>query len=577
MTPHRIPHSASLDPDVKRCIRSQVPRLFIDVPPSRLLHIITMEKKVSSEDHPVPSEDASSGTVEPYHETKRGLASRHVQLMAIGGSIGTGLFVGIGSYLRDAGPFSLLLGYIIWGCLFILPVNLSVGEMVAYLPVRGSIFELAARFIDPAFGFAMGWVYFYGCVMLVCTEYAAVATVMQYWTTSVNPAVWVAMALVVCSLLNFVAVKYYGESEFIMASTKFLLLIGLVLLTFITMVGGNPKHDVYGFRNWTHGVMFEYYTDGVTGRFLGFFSVMVYAAFSIAGPDLPALAAGEIQNPRYTIARVVKATFWRIVGFYVVGVLAVGIICSPRDPRLMSAINSGASGSAASPWVIGIENLRISGLPDLINLLILLSGWSCGNADLYSASRTLYSLARDGQAPKILLKCTASGIPVYCVLTVSLLSCVTFPCRGILFRDGFLLVRRPDHPRIGPHIYGNALRVYWMQFVPWASPWQPYAAIWAIVLGSATAIFNGFWVFKPFSVQGFVTSYFGLAFWIFMYLFWKVSHRTKLVDPAEADLYSGKAEVDEECKLWEDGGWEERRKAELAQMNWGRRVWEKMW
>ncbi|KAJ5122515.1 hypothetical protein N7448_003647 [Penicillium atrosanguineum] len=548
-----------------------------------------MEKKVSAKDHPVPSEDASSGTVEPYRETKRGLASRHVQLMAIGGSIGTGLFVGIGSYLRDAGPLSLLLGYMFWGCLFILPVNLSVGEMVAYLPVRGSIFELAARFIDPAFGFAMGWVYFYGCVMLVCTEYAAVATVMQYWNTSVNPAVWVAMALIVCSLLNFVAVKYYGESEFIMASTKILLLIGLVLLTFITMVGGNPKHDAYGFRNWTHGVMFEYYTDGVTGRFLGFFSVMVYAAFSVAGPDLPALAAGEIQNPRYTIPRVVKATFWRIVGFYVVGVLAIGIICSPRDPRLMSAIDSGAAGSAASPWVIGIENLGISGLPDLINLLILLSGWSCGNAYLYSSSRTLYSLARDGQAPKFLLKCTASGIPVYCVLTVSLLSCVTFLVAGsssvtvfywfvdlttiafVLTYTGMLCVF------IGWYRALKAQGIDRKQFVPWASPWQPYAAIWAICIGSVTAIFNGFSVFKPFSVQGFVTSYFGLAFWVVMYVFWKVYHRTKLVNPAEADLYSGKAEVDEECKLWEDGGWEERRKAELAQMNWGRRVWEKMW
>lgn len=112
-------------------------------------------EKASVKDKPISDEDASSGAILPYRETQRGLASRHVQLMAIGGSIGTGLFVGIGSYLRDAGPLSLFLGYLVWGCLFILPVNLSVGEMCAYLPIRGSIFELAARFIDPAFGFAM--------------------------------------------------------------------------------------------------------------------------------------------------------------------------------------------------------------------------------------------------------------------------------------------------------------------------------------------------------------------------------------------------------------------------------------
>ncbi|CAG7938358.1 unnamed protein product [Penicillium nalgiovense] len=546
-----------------------------------------MEKKLST-DVSVP-EDTSPGDVLPYRQTQRGLTSRHVQLMAIGGSIGTGLFVGIGSYLRDAGPLSVFLGYLIWGCLFILPVNLCVGEMAAYLPIRGSIFELAARFIDPAFGFAMGWVYFYGGVMLVCTEYSAVATIMQYWNTSVNPAVWVAMALIVCTILNLISVRWYGESEFVLASTKILLLIGLILLTFITMVGGNPKHDAYGFRNWTEGVMFEYYTEGTTGRFLGFFSVMVYAAFSVAGPDLPALAAGEIQNPRVTIPRVAKMTFWRIVGFYVIGVLAVGIICSPRDPRLMSAIDDGAAGSAASPWVIGIENLGITGLPDLINFLILLSGWSCGNAYLYSSSRTLYSLARDGQAPKFLLKCTASGIPINCVITVSVLSCITFLVASTSSVEVFFwFVDLTTIAFVLTYTGMVCVFIAWYHamkaqgidrksFVPWAAPFQPYGAILAIIIGCATAVFNGFSVFKPFSVQGFITSYFGLAFWIVMFAFWKVYHRSTFVKVAEADLYSGKAEIDEECKIWEEGGWAERRKEELANMHWARRVWEKMW
>lgn len=142
-----------------------------------------------------------------YGHTHRGLSPRHVQLMAIGGSIGTGLFVGIGSVLSKAGPLSLVLGYLMWGCLFVWPCNLCVAEMCAYLPVRGSIFELAARYVDPAVGFAMGWTYFYASVMLVCVEYSSIATVMQYWTTDVNPAVWIIMAMVVCIFLNVVAVK----------------------------------------------------------------------------------------------------------------------------------------------------------------------------------------------------------------------------------------------------------------------------------------------------------------------------------------------------------------------------------
>lgn len=425
--------------------------------------------------------------------------------------------------------------------------------------------------------------------MLVCVEYSAVATIMEYWNIDVNPAAWVAMAMVVCFLLNIVAVKYYGEAEFIMASTKILLLIGLVLLTFITMVGGNPKRDAYGFRHWTYGVMYEYYTDGDTGRFLGLFSVMVYAAFTIAGPDLPALAAGEIQNPRLTIPRVVKMTFWRIVGFYVIGVLGVGIICDSHDPRLISAIEDGAAGSAASPWVIGIENLGISGLPDLINVLILLSGWSCGNAYLYASSRTLYSLARDGQAPKFLTKCNKAGVPIYCVITVTLLSCITFLVANTSSVTVFYWFI--DLTTIGLVLtytsmtcvflaWYRALRAQGIDrktYLPWVSPWQPYMAIMAVVIGFSTALFNGFAVFKPFDVQGFVTSYFGLAFFVVMFVFWKVVHKTKWVDPAQADIYTGKAEIDEECRIWEDGGWQERRKAELAKMNIVKRTWERMW
>lgn len=231
--------------------------------------------------------------------------------------------------------------------------------------------------------------------MLLCTEYAAVATLMQYWVTDVNPAVWVAMAMAVCILLNVVAVKFYGESEFFMSSTKVFLLLFLVMLTFVTMAGGNPRRDAYGFRTWqTAPVMHPYVADGAAGRFLGWWSVVLYAAFTLAGPDLIVIAAGEIQNPRHVIPRIAKLIFYRIIAFYVLGVLCVGIICSSRDENLRAAIEEGKVGAGASPWVVGITNLGISGLPDFINALILLSAWSCGNAFLYASSRTLYGLAR---------------------------------------------------------------------------------------------------------------------------------------------------------------------------------------
>ncbi|KAJ9624720.1 hypothetical protein H2204_010621 [Knufia peltigerae] len=533
----------------------------------------------------------SNAEWEKYGTTKRGLSPRHVQIMAIGGSIGTALFVGIGGSLSRTGPLSLLLGYLFWGLLFIWPCYLCVAEMIAWLPVKGNIFELAARYVDPSLGFAMGWTYYFGGQMLVCTEYSAVATVMQYWEPSdkVNPAAWVAMCLVVCYLLNIVAVKWYGESEFIMASTKILLLIGLCLLTFVTMVGGNPKHDAYGFRYWKHGLaMHEYYATGVTGRFLGFWSVVRYAAFTISGPDLIALAAGEIQNPRRTVPRVARLVFYRLVGFYILGVFFVGVICSSRDTRLMGAIEEGLAGSAASPWVIGIENLAITGLPGFINFLILLSGWSCGNAYLYSTSRTLFSLARDGQAPKIFMKCTKSGVPIYSVSIVSLISCVTFLVASdsavtvfywfvSLTTIAFILTYTSMlWTFIG---WFRALKAQGIDrnTLPYKAPFAPYSAYFAIGIGCVTMFFIGFDVFVPWDTEGFVTSYFGLAYGIVVFIFWKLFKRTKFQDPKTTDIYSGKAEIDAECRHWEEGGLNEHERQRLAQMNVVRRTWEKMW
>ncbi|KAH6695092.1 proline-specific permease [Plectosphaerella plurivora] len=531
---------------------------------------------------------------EEFGRTQRGLSPRHVHLMAIGGSIGVGLWVGIGSVLSRAGPLSLILGYTFWGIFFIWPLYLCVAEMCAFLPIRGSIFELAARFVSPAIGFSMGWTYFYAASMLVCVEYSAVATVIQYWDKDTNPAAWIAMTMVSCVLLNVVAVKWYGEAEFVMASTKIILLFMLVMITFVTMLGGNPKNDRYGFRNWGDGNhMHSYVAEGATGKFLGFWSVVIYAGFTIAGPDMISLAAGEIQNPRRTIPRVARLIFYRLVGFYIIGTLAVGILCSSRDPGLLGAIESGEPGAGASPWVIGIQNLGIDVLPHIINAFIMLSGWSCGNAYLYSASRTLYGLARDGQAPKFLMKCNKSGTPLYAVGTVTAISCVTFLVASNSAIEVFLWF--VDLTTTGLIASYTFMLITYMGFwrarkaqglessqLPYVAPLTPWAPMVSLAVGLIALIFVGFDVFSPFSVRGFVTSYFGLIFSIVMFgvgrlLFHFRGRPSGFVNPAEADLWSGWAEANAECAHWEEGGIEENEKKRLAEMSFAKRTWERMW
>lgn len=384
--------------------------------------------------------------------------------------------------------------------------------------------------------------------------------------------------------------RYYGEAEFFMSSTKILLLVGLMMVTFITMCGGNPNHDAYGFRNWADGNAFrEYHSEGSLGRFLAFFTSFRYAVFTVGGPDYISLSAGEIQNPRRTVPRVAKLIVWRIVGFYVLGVAFLGIICPSQDPTLLQAIDDSKPGAAASPWVVGMKNVGIHGfLPGLINFLILLSGWSCGNAYLFTSSRTLYSLAQDGQAPKIFLKCTKLGIPWVCVTTVSLISCITFLVSSNAALEVFLWF--VDLTTSGLIVNQTAMFLVFIGWyralskqgidrnaLPYKAPLAPWAAWFGLILGTLTIFFIGFDRFAPFTARGFITSYFG-AFWAMgLFIFWTVLKKARFVNAETADIYGGKAEIDAECRQWEEGGIEENERARLAQLSFIRRLWERMW
>ncbi|KAL1597168.1 hypothetical protein SLS60_008750 [Paraconiothyrium brasiliense] len=426
--------------------------------------------------------------------------------------------------------------------------------------------------------------------MFVCTETSAVATVVQFWDVDVSPAVWVAMVLILCTFFNLVAVKWYGESEFVMSITKVLLLIGLVLFTFITMVGGNPKHDAYGFRAWTNGnAMHPYYADGATGRLLGIAIAIRFAVFTLAGPDFISLSAGEIQNPRRTIPRLAQLIFYRLVGFYIIGSLAVGIICSSRDENLLLAIKGGKPGAAASPWVIGIRNAGVTGgLPGLINTLILVSAISCGNAFVYQTSRTLYSLAQEGQAPKIFLTCSKSGIPYYCVLAVTAIGCITF----LVADNSAITVFGWFVDLATSGLIVNFVAFFWVYLgwyralkaqnfdrknLPYYCNFAPYTAWFGLIFGCLIILFLGFDSFSPFSIQSFITTYFGIAWAVFMFTLWKVVKKTKFADPATVDIYHGKAEIDAECAIWESGGLEENEKQRLAELNVVQRTFEKLW
>lgn len=196
---------------------------------------------------------------------------------------------------------------------------MSLGEMATWLPLPGAIPQYATRYIEPAFGFATGWNTWYSNAITLCAEISAAATVINYWQGArhINPAVWITIVLVLILFLNIFAVAIYGEAEFIFASIKILTIVGLLILALIIDVGGVPGQQRLGFHYWkTPGAMAEYIDTGATGRFLGFWAVMVNAAFAYGGVEMVAVAAGEAENPRHNIPKAVRRVFWRILFFY---------------------------------------------------------------------------------------------------------------------------------------------------------------------------------------------------------------------------------------------------------------------
>lgn len=229
-------------------------------------------------------------------------------------------------------------------------------------------------------------------------------------------------------MLNLAAVAWYGEIEFWFASIKIIAIIGLIILGIILFFGGGPTHDRLGFRYWKHpGAFNEYLVSGNTGRFLALWISLIKAAFSfILTPEFITMAAGECQAPRRNLPKATRRYIYRLLVFYVLGSLVIGVIVPYNSDRLLSAINSGASGAAASPFVIGIQNAGIPVLNHIMNAVILTSAWSAGNSYVFSASRVLYSLSRKKQAPSIFMKCNRNGVPYMAVLATFAISLLSY-------------------------------------------------------------------------------------------------------------------------------------------------------
>ncbi|KAK3934496.1 amino-acid permease inda1 [Diplogelasinospora grovesii] len=346
----------------------------------------------------------------------RELKGRHLQMIAIGGSIGTGLFVASGKALHEGGPASLLLAYIFVGAMLYCTVQ-ALGELAVIFPVAGSFSAFSTRFLDPSWGFAMGWNYALQWLVVLPLEILAGAMTIGYWNENLNRAIFVTVFLLVIVVINLFGVRGYGEAEFVFAIVKVTAVIGFILLGIVINIGGTPTEGYIGGKYWQNPGAFH-------NGFKGLCSVFVTSAFAFAGTELVGLAAAETANPRKSLPAAIKQVFWRISLFYIASLTLVGLLVPYDDPRLLGATS--IADASASPFVIAIESAGASVLPSIMNGVILVSVISVGNSAVFGSSRTLAALAEQGQAPRALAYVDRRGRPLVAILVASALGFLAY-------------------------------------------------------------------------------------------------------------------------------------------------------
>ena len=361
-------------------------------------------RDVVSEQH---DETGRPGTDQPG-TFRRELKNRHIQMIALGGAIGTGLFYGSAESISLAGP-SILLAYLVGG-LIIFAVVRALGEMSVDEPRTGAFSYYAYKHWSPRAGFVSGWNYWFNYVAVAMVELAVVGKFVAYWLPAVPNAVSAAFFLVTITAINLVGVRAFGEFEFWFALIKVVAVIGMIVLGVVVVVMSINDNPTLPDPTFAHlvddGGLFP---NGVSGTVMALVVVM----FSFGGAELVGITAGEAANPGRTIPRAINQVIWRILLFYV---LALAVI--------MAVVPWATIDGTTSPFVQIFDSVGVAGAAHVLNLVVLTAVMSVYSSALYSNGRMLHTLAHQGSAPAFLGRVGRNGVPVYGVLVSSAVTAV---------------------------------------------------------------------------------------------------------------------------------------------------------
>lgn len=466
---------------------------------------------------------------------KRKLKSRHLTMISLGGSIGTGLFLASGGAIHSAGPGGALLAYALIGVMVYFLMT-SLAEMAAYMPVAGTFSTYATKFVDPALGFALGWNYWYNWAITIAAELSAATIIMKFWFPHTPSIVWSAACLLIMFLLNYLSVKGFGEAEYWFAIIKVVTVIAFIIVGAL-MIFGIMGGKAIGFHNLT-------IADGpVHGGFLAVLGIFMAAGFSFQGTELLGFAAGESEDPEKTIPHAVKSVFWRILLFYILAIFVIGLLIPFTDSRLT------ADDITMSPFTIVFQRAGIAFAASVMNAIILTAVLSAGNSGMYASTRMLWELARDGKAPKFLGKLNKRGVPVNALIVTALVGTVAF--LASFFGDGAVYNWLLNASGLSGFIAWLGIAISHYRFrrayvaqgkalsdLPYRSRWFPFGPLFAFAVCTVVILGQNYQAFLGDHIkwESVFVSYIGLPIFIAVWLIYKFVKKTKVVSLQECDF-----------------------------------------
>ena len=337
-------------------------------------------------------------------QLKHGLSNRHIQLIALGGSIGTGLFLGISQTIKLAGP-SVILGYAIAGLIAFFMMR-QLGEMVVEEPVSGSFSYFAYKYWNPFAGFMSGWNYWVLNVLVCMAELSAIGLYIQYWWPEIPTWISALGFFIFINIINLLHVKVFGEMEFIFSIIKILAIIGMIGFGAWLLTSGHAGETASITNLWALGGFFP---NGFTGLIMAMAIIM----FSFGGIELVGIAAAETRNPTQTIPKAVNQIVYRVLLFYVLTIVV-----------LLSLFPWNQIAEGGSPFVLIFDSLGSQGVATILNFVVLTAAISVYNGTSYGTSRMLLGLAEQGNAPKFLCKINQRGIPYAAILTSAVVTAI---------------------------------------------------------------------------------------------------------------------------------------------------------